>query len=183
MDAEVARRVFGRTVLGMAACQSDPDCCVCVDLAWSRSEYRETFERPVMLSEATPWPSEKGRGCGCMDDHDETDVPLVLGHAKHCPMLEVVPAYSTDIEAAWRVVSHMRDQRFWLQVQDMRRFDVNEWEVEFASAGRDGWAKADTLPLAISMAALAAVDARQRPVAPILAPRSQQATTESGGAR
>jgi hypothetical protein len=97
---------------------------------------------------------------------DERVHAEVMGKMMNCPLDQRgqvggcvhFPAYSTDITAAFIVARRMRDQRFWLQLQDMRRFDVNEWEVEFSSAGRDGWAKAETLPLAICRAALAAVE-------------------------
>ncbi len=161
LAAEIARRVLGRAVLGLAACQSDPECCKCVDLAWAESETRERFERPVMRSESSPWVSEKGNACGCLDDERFED-GRVLGHIKHCPTLEVAPAYSTDISAAMTVVAAMRARGFLFELQNppgwLSVVKVEQaWAALFWTEGIYQWEMAATAPEAICRAALAAL--------------------------
>ena len=104
LDVRIARDVMGRTVLGMAACQENPDCCACTELAWSSS--RESFDRPVMLAEWEPFPSAQGNTCDCLDDIRDDD-PLVLGHSKYCRMLEIAPRYSSSLTDAMTVAERV----------------------------------------------------------------------------
>lgn len=69
--------------------------------------------------------------------------------------------YSTDIAAAWLVVERMQcidDRGWWPQVTWLQDFDgVNKWQASMHAPPRVWSAMADTAPLAICLAALAAL--------------------------
>jgi hypothetical protein len=65
-----------------------------------------------------------------------------------------LPNYSTDIAHAWQIVERMADWRVVIE-----RVPSGEWEVMFDTRRVFENVKADTLPLAICRAALAAVGA------------------------
>lgn len=76
---------------------------------------------------------------------------------------QLPPAYSTDIAAAWRVVT---ERAGWLpsltwQCGIFRGDDIGRmgWFCDFRSADHHGYAAADTAPLAIALAALLAAGA------------------------
>jgi hypothetical protein len=71
-------------------------------------------------------------------------------------VLEEVPHYSTDIAAAWQVVEHLFTRGLRLS---LNAFGGDPWWAEFADEGYEHGAQApaDTAPLAICRAALAAV--------------------------
>lgn len=161
MDAEVARAVFGHKVLGMAACQSDPECCRCVDLAWSQSEDRETFERPVMLDPKVATTEIAPGVCCCTAfERYDFDGGDVLGHHRHCPRLETVPRYSEDIAAAWTVAERLRD----LGLEVIIGSEPDGWEVEvvvtkalFEQGYRGIYSKHGALPISLCRAAIHAL--------------------------
>ncbi len=73
--------------------------------------------------------------------------------------------YSTDIAAAWQVVEKMRDLGYWCQMRN--EFEAHDgpdcWAgfTPHSTTGWNGrpdhWTQAETLPLAICLAALKAV--------------------------
>lgn len=75
-----------------------------------------------------------------------------------------VPAYSTDIAAAWTVVEKMRERGLWAKITSpFSPEDMTYW-CGFTPMNMTGWngvpdfkAKADNAPMAICLAALAAV--------------------------
>jgi len=85
---------------------------------------------------------------------------------KHCDKcgqeVNGIPSdYSSDISAAWLVLEHMGSLGWKVQVQSnsqLEGYEVDEpWVCVFASRDGASWAAADTAPLAICRAALAAV--------------------------
>lgn len=88
--------------------------------------------------------------------HGHTGIPLV--HR------EQVPAYSVDIAAAWEVVEKLRTMSIGISIARMP--DEKLWYVplyrldhgEYMGSA-EGFAEAETAPLAICLAALKAVDA------------------------
>lgn len=71
----------------------------------------------------------------------------VWGHSKHC--LDVVPWYSSDISAAWRIVVQLHD-RFGLVLS----WNKANPSASFITMGAIITAEAETVPLAICLAAL-----------------------------
>lgn len=73
-----------------------------------------------------------------------------------------VPAYSRDIDAAWQVVAKLRADGWWFSLtQD----NTDIWDAKFWKGEPKGWfptaeayGTADTAPLAICRAALAAME-------------------------
>lgn len=75
------------------------------------------------------------------------------------PDPRIVPQYSTDIAAGWRVVERMRELRFSFDAGSGENVcDGNDWVVEFkhSSAPHPKRGLAPTFPLAICRAALVA---------------------------
>jgi hypothetical protein len=83
------------------------------------------------------------------------------------------PFYSTDIAAAWQVVERIKELEgcgLFVTWANAEYGDPSHWEVGFVEAGDEGYgheqrivATADTAPLAICGAALAAVAAQTTP--------------------
>ena len=70
---------------------------------------------------------------------------------------DAVPAYSTEIAAAWQVVEKMME-RGWYLFLDTAGFDGEEWRAQFRDPeSRFARGEAATAPLAICRAALAAL--------------------------
>lgn len=153
LDALVAEKVMGRTVVGRATIVSVEGCdTVMTDVGpegWSCAA--ETG--PVMV----------GDPCWCkdveppddQDDRAKYDAQMSrFGHLSYC--LEAVPWYSTDIAAAWQVVEKLRPRTFRL-----------EFDTDYGINKRTGWTVcinahclvqfAATAPRAICLAALKAV--------------------------
>lgn len=72
--------------------------------------------------------------------------------------------YSTEVAAAFQVVEAMLADGWRIYI-DGPRFGDTEWRVMFAKDRLNEWALADTLPLAICLASLAALDASTPPSA------------------
>jgi hypothetical protein len=71
-----------------------------------------------------------------------------------------VPKYSTDPAAALAVVERLVEMRLWVTFRSPVLGDYRDWSVEIGRAGGNRllcYAVADTFPLAIARAALAAV--------------------------
>lgn len=93
----------------------------------------------------TLWRDSEDTACKYVNEDDSEDAE---------PGWEFRP--STELDSAWQVVEHLKGERyFWLgwHVRD-RRF---QWECRFAAPEQYA-AFADTAPLAICRAALAAVE-------------------------
>lgn len=154
LDADVERLVFGREVLGMAACRpwQDGTGYYVDDEQASRPDH---VMRPVYV----------GPGCYGLGRCTSTDpATTVFGHWAEC--LEVVPAYSTDLASAWLVVERMRDRWEFRLTRWHEDLDAPEWCALFFDrrlGSADGEVYAETAPLAICRAALAAAAAASRP--------------------
>jgi Phage ABA sandwich domain len=70
--------------------------------------------------------------------------------------ISLVPHYSTDIAAAWLLVECLRDEGWLLSITPDE--PGGGWAVQYKPKERNlhGWERADTVPLAICRAALAA---------------------------
>lgn len=68
----------------------------------------------------------------------------------------VLPRYSTDISAAWKIVEHLRSRNMFVELSEM---GINkDWSCSFdGEDGKTVHAEGDTAPMAICMAALLAV--------------------------
>lgn len=82
--------------------------------------------------------------------------PTGMGMPPDSTTIAEIPAYSTDIAAAWEVVEKMRAQGFDNQFS-WRADRPGHRSRPFACFGRNGSAEADTLQKAICLAALKAV--------------------------
>lgn len=80
------------------------------------------------------------------------------GHTSRC--LDVVPTYSTDIKAAWKVVEAMREHDFTFII-DNTSFVWCAGFSPLAAPDRIQWVANDSARLAICLAALSAVEAGQ----------------------
>lgn len=68
------------------------------------------------------------------------------------------PPFSTDIAAAWQVVEKMRENGYWLELEESSISVLPFWTCRFLHAmDRDGECHADTALIAICKAALLAV--------------------------
>lgn len=143
LDAALAERVMGLRVVHPAwPCGYYPDGCSIEIMHAADDENREpdswhTELRPIhQVREGDP-------------DNSDTHTYRFL--------CEVVPAYSTDIAAAWLVVERMRALGWCVAIND-RMDDPEPWWCEFATDGyeRGAQAWANTMPLAVCRAALAA---------------------------
>jgi hypothetical protein len=72
------------------------------------------------------------------------------------PCIHQVPPYSTDIADAWKIVEHMKAAGMEIQIL-YPSGAIFEWSVAFDNPFDAPFAKAETAPLAICRAALAAV--------------------------
>ena len=87
----------------------------------------------------------------------------VMGWDHYPSKHEIVPAYSTDIAAAWEVVEKMRSDDWWAQIaQD----NTDIWDAKLWRGEPDRWfptmetyGNAPTAPLAICRATLKTVNA------------------------
>jgi hypothetical protein len=69
--------------------------------------------------------------------------------------------YSSDIAAAFLVVERMQQDGWSFTLRDDGRTHGPAWEVDFVGVLHDGWAQADTAPLAIARAAIHALAAAE----------------------
>jgi len=73
------------------------------------------------------------------------------------------PDYSTSIQAAWAVIEALEKRDIWVDTVGRMFNERNEWECEFLYGdGQRASAVADTAPLAIVLAALAACEVKER---------------------
>lgn len=80
-----------------------------------------------------------------------------------CRLSEIdVPAYSQDIHWAWQVVRRMSDLGLSLDLRDLRRHGVQEWEASLIGDDIWPWARAEAVEVAICRAALKAMDELER---------------------
>lgn len=69
---------------------------------------------------------------------------------------KIVPAYSTDISAAWLVVEKMQDNDWAFILDNMEDF-IGNWQAHFEK-DKSGWsADSESAPHAICLAALKAI--------------------------
>ena len=159
LDALIATKPFGLNVLGNVNVLRDPECCCGQHWMIPFDYYADVAdhgvdERPVFLSD-----------CMC-EFRDDEDVDY-FGHISGC--LDVVSPYSTDITAAWKLLTEIVDstgaamelmdyggpegdfERYaCIFVKEKRKSSgLTEW-------GAEGWA--NTAPLAICRAALKATE-------------------------
>lgn len=109
------------------------------------------------------WDESRCRVCGWTLDPEG-----IMCRADNCsmrprptPRADAIPAYSSDIGLAWRVVEAMRERGFWLKLESSfwgPSDGPDEWEASFEPHESTGIAKfcgeGATAPLAISLAAL-----------------------------
>jgi hypothetical protein len=105
----------------------------------------------------------------CYKDPHPTDNRAIEG-VLYCPpgypfdsrgALNVVKCYSTDIAAAMEVVEKMRERKLHIVISDnaeREAWDVKMWRGDFDEIAN---ARSDSLPEAICLAALSAVDSQR----------------------
>ena len=105
LDAIVAQKVLGTNVAGMAWCWApDGNWYVMYPIDGRPPEEHPGMKRPVALGV-----------CCCLDDDDPADLmlpPRMFGGPHNTLCYDVVPAYSTDIAAAWVVVEKMQGAKW-----------------------------------------------------------------------
>lgn len=76
--------------------------------------------------------------------------------------ISLLPHYSTRIEDAWLVVGYLHGHGLLCGIDGHTYANDGQWYVEFADADYDigGQATEDTVPMAICVAALAALEAK-----------------------
>lgn len=178
LDAAVAERVMGLTMLGDADCDRDPDCGGLEITPLYESTATSTERHPVFLRECycadyplthVTYPDgpmkqiEIDANARNVREYD-ADVGR-WGHARCC--LGVVPHYSTEIAAAMEVVEKMYADGWAVEMsRNIDRGQPEAWEAGFYGGNeRKGVYKTaykDSLPLAVCIAALAAHAATER---------------------
>lgn len=143
LNALVEERIFGRKILGTAACGWSQD--------GSGLHVLESATDPDITDMLSVYAHPSWNGEKCADD-------VVIGGVPAC-WLSVVRDYSTDIAAAWEVVEKTlawrEDVRFCIYLGCACRPTAQFFVV---NTGTDlALAHATTAPLAICLAALCAV--------------------------
>ena len=85
------------------------------------------------------------------DDKIRVAYPKSLAAGRLWPAQYCGPKYSTDLAAAWEVVEKMRER----YVDFLLEWDHDQWRASYCGENED--ARADTVALAICLAALRAV--------------------------
>lgn len=161
LDAEIARRVFGIDVLGMAPCHHDPDGC---DLSVGSRDGQDDVMRPVYLVDQL---------CSCQESIVRyPDNQIFFGHVQWC--LDPVQPYSTTWDGMGLVVERMRELGAccfslgneyipgagkidtWRARFAMGDADAKDW-VSAMNHSRVGTASAHIAPEAVCLAALVAL--------------------------
>ena len=142
LDAEIARRVFGIDVLGMAPCHHDPDGGGLSVGEWDN----QSIQRPVHI-------------LGTCDGHEsfEDGDPVYFGHS-WC--LVPCPLYSTDIAEAWLVVEKMREMKKFITLSVYPDDEDGYWcsiDSPYSSFHKYQAERCNSASLAICRAALAAL--------------------------
>lgn len=135
LNALIAEKVMGLQVLGVTACERDPECGyleVPYDPIDGRGESRSIYLR----------------NCRCDNEKRATDTDY-FGHFAGC--VEVVPDYSLCIADAMLVVEKMREKEFDVE---MEAASEGCWMVKMNEVTEFD----DSLPRAICLAALAATE-------------------------
>src|SRR5712671_2026097 len=114
------------------------------DLAAGRELDAEVATKIMRLRAYRRWPD---------DDYDSWYVvPTTAGTVPSWDEVEM-PAYSTDVGAAWQIVEHMDSLGWKVQVRSdsqLESYEVDEpWVCVFAHRDGAPWAAANTAPLAI----------------------------------
>ena len=152
LDARVAR-ALGLDVVGEGRCQ--------------KYEHGEWGVSTGWPKEVTPaWPIRPIYVAHCVCDLEDFDGMPMFGHFWGC--LDVVSEYSTDIAAAWQVVEWMCERGYWCEMRTpFGTGDHNDgyWcgFTPHLTSGWNGvpddWTSAPTLPEAICLSFLAAMEA------------------------
>lgn len=110
------------------------------------------------------WDETRCRICGLKLREEEINLPVCTTDPAPLVRADAIPPYSSDISCAWRVIDKLRER-----YTNIALHAANGWGLSLGSIGYDGtredsqlvetWLppiNADTAPMAICLAALAA---------------------------
>ncbi len=154
LDAAIGK-LMGLDVLGVSGCSREPECGEWEPTGHWAESGREGAPRAVYL-----------RRCCC--EFARAEDPRTFGHTSFC--LGVVPAYSSEIAAAWLVVEKLRSRKVDVMIfqgerrefpSEIRDRSDDQWECALwwqeNGEHRETTQHADTPAEAICRAALRAV--------------------------